>query len=133
MYSVEDPNGKSATVGLSISQRCEMGIDHYACAAWERRRGAAENTEGDRMRQSSPGELAGGVAGDPKASIRILHRCNFRCPACSTFSGPDCKGMMSLVDFCKAVEILATERFQGQLNVSGGEPTLHPALEAMLA
>ena len=40
--------------------------------------------------------------------------------------------MITRADFCKAVDILATERFRGQLNVSGGETTLHPALEAML-
>ena len=69
---------------------------------------------------------------DPKISIRILHRCVFRCPACSTFSGPDLRGLMSPEDFRRVIDFLAVEGFQDQLNISGGEPTLHLSLEEML-
>lgn len=69
---------------------------------------------------------------EPKVSIRILHECNFRCPACGTFSGPNRNGIMSLSDFRKAVDILADEQFRGQLNISGGETSLHPDLDQML-
>lgn len=70
---------------------------------------------------------------EPKVSIRVLHRCNFRCPACSTFSSPERKGVLAVSDVERALEVLATEDFQGQLNFSGGETTLHPDLPAMLA
>ena len=70
---------------------------------------------------------------DPVCTVRILHHCNFRCPACSTFSGPNGRGMISLRDFCSAVDILSAEGFKGQLNISGGETTLHHQLDAMLA
>jgi hypothetical protein len=69
---------------------------------------------------------------EPKVSIRLLHRCNYRCPACSTFSGPDGQGELSLGDFGTAVDVLAAAGFHGQLNLSGGEPTLHPFLPDML-
>jgi hypothetical protein len=70
---------------------------------------------------------------DPACTVRILHNCNFRCPACSTFSGPDGRGMMSLRDFCCAVDILSDKGFEGQLNISGGETTLHQQLDGMLS
>ena len=85
------------------------------------------------MRQTETLKSAGRTVVEPKLSIRILHRCVFRCPACSTFSSPDRKGLMSVDDFCRAIDILAREGFHGQLNVSGGEPTLHPDVEEMLA
>lgn len=71
--------------------------------------------------------------GEPKLTIRIIGRCNFRCPACSTFSSPERKGIMRLLDFKRAVDILASERFLGVVNISGGEPTLHPELVEMLS
>jgi hypothetical protein len=70
---------------------------------------------------------------DPVCTVRIIHKCNFRCPACSTFSGPNGQGVLSLTDFCRAVDILARESFRGQLNISGGETTLHHRLDAMLS
>ena len=70
---------------------------------------------------------------DPVCTVRILRRCNFRCPSCSTFSGPEGRGAISLTDFCLAADILAGEGFAGQLNISGGETTLHPDFGAMLS
>jgi uncharacterized Fe-S cluster-containing radical SAM superfamily protein len=63
---------------------------------------------------------------DPKITFRILRRCNFLCPACSTFSDDRRKGVMSFADFKRAIDILAREKFCGVVNLSGGEPTLHP-------
>jgi len=65
---------------------------------------------------------------EPKVTFRIMRRCDFKCPACSTFSGPDKKGTMRVADFKKAVDILAAENFRGVVNISGGEPSLHPKL-----
>ncbi|MEW5900219.1 MAG: radical SAM protein [Acidobacteriota bacterium] len=70
---------------------------------------------------------------EPKISFRIIRRCNFRCPFCSTFSSPDRKGIMRLEDFKAAVEILSREGFCGILNLSGGETTLHPSLAEMVS
>ena len=70
---------------------------------------------------------------EPKISFRILHRCDFDCPSCSTFSGPHRRGQMLATDFDLAMEILAGEGFVGQLNISGGETTLHPDLTSMLS
>lgn len=70
---------------------------------------------------------------EPKITIRILRRCNYRCPLCSTFSDPEKRGMLSLADARKCMDILRAERFRGQLNISGGEPVLHEGLEAILA
>ena len=70
--------------------------------------------------------------GEPKLTIRIIRRCNFRCPACSTFSSPEGKGLLHFSDFEKIVNCLAGENFRGVINISGGEPTLHPRLINML-
>jgi hypothetical protein len=69
---------------------------------------------------------------EPKVTFRIIRRCNFQCPLCSTFSGPDKTGEMELRDFISAVDILAESGFHGVLNISGGEPTLHSRLAEML-
>lgn len=73
------------------------------------------------------------AGGEPKLTIRIIGRCNFRCPACSTFSSPERKGIMRLVDFKEAIDILVNECFQGVVNISGGETTLHPNLAEMVS
>lgn len=70
---------------------------------------------------------------DPACTVRILHNCNFRCPSCSTFSGPDRRGKLSLADFSTAVDLLRGLGFRGQLHISGGETTLHPELDRMLS
>jgi len=84
-------------------------------------------------RQSRP--LVGAVApgGEPKLTIRVIGRCNYACPLCSTFSGLARKGgAVRPGDFRLAVDILAREDFRGVLNISGGEPTLHRHLEEMV-
>jgi organic radical activating enzyme len=70
--------------------------------------------------------------GEPKLTIRIIRRCNFHCPACSTFSSPEGKGLLSLSDFKKITNSLLRENFRGVINISGGEPALHPRLIKML-
>ena len=71
--------------------------------------------------------------GEPKLTIRIIGRCGFRCPACSTFSGPERPGVLSLADFRKIIGFLAKDNFHGVLNISGGETTLHPDLPKILS
>ena len=70
--------------------------------------------------------------GEPKLTIRVIGRCNFHCPACSTFSSPGRKGILSVDDFHKIVDILRQVNFRGVLNISGGEPTLHPHLRPLM-
>jgi uncharacterized Fe-S cluster-containing radical SAM superfamily protein len=73
------------------------------------------------------------VMGDePKLTVRIIGKCNFRCPSCSTFSYPERKGKIRFSDFKKVVDILASEHFRGVVNISGGEPTLHRDLVKMV-
>jgi organic radical activating enzyme len=69
---------------------------------------------------------------DPRVTIRIIHDCNFRCRRCSTFSAPGRNGRMRLPSFRRSINILAREQFRGTVNISGGEPTLHPRLSEML-
>ncbi|MEJ2715933.1 MAG: radical SAM protein [Deltaproteobacteria bacterium] len=64
--------------------------------------------------------------------MRIIGRCNFRCPACSTFSSPEREGILRIDHFRQIVQTLAREDFQGVVNLSGGEPTLHPKLATMI-
>jgi hypothetical protein len=70
---------------------------------------------------------------EPKLTIRVMGRCNFRCPLCSTFSSPERPGRLKVRDFKRAIDILKSKRFQGILNISGGEPLLHPDLVKMLS
>jgi uncharacterized Fe-S cluster-containing radical SAM superfamily protein len=69
---------------------------------------------------------------DPKLTVRIIRRCNFRCPACSTFSNPERKGLLSLADLREIINLLVRENFRGVFNMSGGETTLHPELADMV-
>jgi len=69
---------------------------------------------------------------EPKLTFRIIRRCAFDCPLCSTFSGVKRRGEMRQSDFRAAMDILATCDFRGTLNVSGGETTLHGRLCSML-
>jgi MoaA/NifB/PqqE/SkfB family radical SAM enzyme len=69
---------------------------------------------------------------EPKVTFRILHNCNFHCPKCSTFSGPNDNRRMSVSDFEGAIDILVENKFLGVVNLSGGETTLHPDLERMV-
>lgn len=86
------------------------------------------------MTESEPHVPVGTVrpGGEPKVTIRVIGRCNFRCPACSTFSNPERAGVLSLSDFEQIVHLLAQEDFRGVVNLSGGEPTLHPHLKKMI-
>lgn len=70
--------------------------------------------------------------GEPKITIRIIGRCNFHCPSCSTASHPGRKGLMLFSDFKKIIVCLQKEDFSGVLNLSGGEPTLHKNLVKMV-
>ena len=69
---------------------------------------------------------------EPKVSLRIIRRCNYACPYCSTSSSLTRPGKMRFADFRTAVRILADCGFHGNLNISGGEPSLHPRLPSML-
>jgi hypothetical protein len=69
---------------------------------------------------------------EPKITFRIIRRCSFDCPGCSTFSTLTRKGAIRVRDFRKAVDILATHDFRGTMNISGGEPTFHRGLPDMI-
>jgi len=70
---------------------------------------------------------------EPKLTIRIIGKCNFRCPLCSTFSSPERQGILSLPDFNSILHLLVENHFRGVLNISGGETTLHPELIEMVS
>ena len=69
---------------------------------------------------------------EPKVTFRIIRRCNFDCPGCATFSHLHRKGAVRRNDFEKAIDILAACGFEGILNISGGEPTFHSKLPALI-
>jgi hypothetical protein len=90
-----------------------------------------ERTKGVNDVTGSRGAAAGNE--DPRLTVRVIGRCTFRCQACSTFSSPERKGLLSPEDFGCVVGILAENDFSGTLHLSGGEPTLHPALSDMIS
>jgi len=65
---------------------------------------------------------------EPKLTVRIIRRCNFRCPDCSAFSGPRQPGLLSFLHFKQIIGLLEKYNFHGVLNISGGETTFHPQL-----
>jgi len=83
--------------------------------------------EFEARREADPGRL------EPKLTIRIIGRCDFHCPSCSTFSSPRRKGLLSLNDFERILRLLSKSGFRGPLHLSGGETTLHPELAKMIS
>ncbi|GAA2772508.1 radical SAM protein [Mycolicibacterium pallens] len=65
----------------------------------------------------------------------IAETCNLRCPTCFTGSSPDLRNVVSVADVLANVD-QRLARENGRLDVlmlSGGEPTLHPALPELLS
>jgi uncharacterized radical SAM superfamily Fe-S cluster-containing enzyme len=65
----------------------------------------------------------------------IAETCNLRCPTCFTDSSPDLRNVVPVADVLANVD-QRLARENGRLDVlmlSGGEPTLHPALPELLA
>ena len=66
--------------------------------------------------------------------IEIIERCNLSCPTCFAGSSPLHSKVMSLEEFTRQVDQLVTEgkRDSDMIQLSGGEPTIHPSLFAMV-
>ena len=60
--------------------------------------------------------------------IEITERCNLTCPTCFAGSSPQHANAMSLEEFTRQVDRLASRGKRGSdmIQLSGGEPTLHP-------
>lgn len=67
--------------------------------------------------------------------IEITERCNLSCPTCYAGSTPQHSQMLSLEEFTGQVDGLLAMGKSGSdvIQLSGGEPTIHPQLNAMLA
>ncbi|WP_198949916.1 radical SAM protein [Kineosporia sp. A_224] len=64
----------------------------------------------------------------------VIEECNLRCPTCFTDSSPDLAGAVPVADVLANVDTRLS-RENGRIDVvmlSGGEPTLHPGLAAIL-
>lgn len=64
-------------------------------------------------------------------TLRIISTCDQYCSHCMQNSGPKRKEIMSLETFKKSIDFIFGT-FTDTINISGGEPTLHPYLEEML-
>ncbi len=66
--------------------------------------------------------------------IEITERCNLSCPTCFAGSSPQHSKMMSLVTFRQRLDGLLAGGKQGadMIQLSGGEPTVHPEFFAMV-
>jgi 7,8-dihydro-6-hydroxymethylpterin dimethyltransferase len=65
--------------------------------------------------------------------IEITDHCNLRCPICYAESGPHRPGFKSLADVEKLLDIVVgNEGEPDVVQISGGEPTLHPDFFAIL-
>jgi len=66
--------------------------------------------------------------------IEITERCNLSCPTCFAGSSPQHSKVMSLEKFTHQVDqlVAAGKRNSDMIQLSGGEPTLHPRLFEMI-
>ena len=67
--------------------------------------------------------------------FEITERCNLTCPTCFTGSSPDHTHHLLLEDFTRQLgELLTTGKRDADIvQISGGEPTIHPEVERMVA
>jgi len=64
----------------------------------------------------------------------ITNACNLRCPICFTYNRPDCAYFMSAEEFSRHLDfVLEATGGVDLINITGGEPTLHPKLLELLA
>lgn len=65
--------------------------------------------------------------------LEITEACNLRCPVCFAESGPDCQQHRSLAEIEAMLDaVVANEGEADVVQLSGGEPTLHPDFFAIL-
>ncbi len=88
--------------------------------------------------------VAGGCCGGGKCGptgshscslmVEIIDRCNLTCPTCYAGSSPQLEARMGLEQFRELLQTALAQGKQGTdlLQLSGGEPTLHPQLFAFL-
>lgn len=106
----------------------------------------------DRLEYAVPGKIPAGFGSFPKRGcpydcglcteheqhtciglVELTSSCNLRCPMCYASSAPG-GTHESLEDVKRAIDrLVATEGQAEILQLSGGEPTLHPEFEAILA
>lgn len=91
---------------------------------------------------SSPGAAAAcgagaccGTSHSCTLIFEITERCNLTCPTCFTVSSPHHMWTMSFDDFAAKLDALlrAGKSDADIVQISGGEPTVHPELERMVA
>jgi uncharacterized radical SAM superfamily Fe-S cluster-containing enzyme len=59
--------------------------------------------------------------------VEVTDQCNLECPVCYASSGPDRPGFRPLAEVEKLLDfVVANEREPDVVQISGGEPTLHP-------
>ena len=65
--------------------------------------------------------------------VEITDHCNLRCPMCYSASGPERQGYRSLEQVERMLDaVVRNEQQPDIVQISGGEPTLHPDFFAML-
>jgi 7,8-dihydro-6-hydroxymethylpterin dimethyltransferase len=67
------------------------------------------------------------------ALVEVTDRCNLRCPVCYAGSGPERRETRSLADVERMLDaVVAAEGEPDVVQISGGEPTVHPNFFAIL-
>jgi uncharacterized radical SAM superfamily Fe-S cluster-containing enzyme len=65
--------------------------------------------------------------------ISITNACNLKCPVCFAYDRDDPEYFMPAAEFKAAVDwIIESESYIDLVNITGGEPTLHPQLFTLL-
>ncbi len=66
--------------------------------------------------------------------VEVTDHCNLECPVCYASSGPERRGYRSLASIERMLDaVVASEGEPDVVQISGGEPTLHPELRSILA
>lgn len=68
----------------------------------------------------------------PKLTLYITNRCNLRCAHCYASAGDKLPSELTTEELLDAIEQYSQIANNGEVTISGGEPTLHPDLDAIL-
>jgi radical SAM protein with 4Fe4S-binding SPASM domain len=69
----------------------------------------------------------------PKLTLYITNRCNLRCLHCYASAGEALPDELSTEELLSAIVQYSEVATNGEVTISGGEPTLHPDLERILS
>jgi uncharacterized radical SAM superfamily Fe-S cluster-containing enzyme len=117
----------------------DADAQHYIETSYADRVSASDSGACCGSSCAAPASLSGGEAPawaqhSCTVLIEIIERCNLTCPTCFAGSSPQHSGLMSMEEFRRQVDGLSAggKRSADMIQLSGGEPTIHPQIFDMI-